>query len=348
MLCALALAALSALAPAPATGLAAPAAPAVDRCEASYRPPATPPPSMTARVGQYGAPDDFIDVSEHCGALYATGGGLPDARLIHRGDGLYTVAGPAGESGRLMFAPGGRALTWRGRRLERHDFGAEAQFRIQAAVHADSDGLRRAALAAKPPAEPPSKRPSDLVAVRALDPTIRIHTLYAGRDNFLGVPIYEKAGAFLQRPAAEALARVQQRLRAQGYGLLITDAYRPWFATKMFWDATPDEDHIYVADPAQGSRHNRGCAVDLTLVDLKTGRAVEMTGRVDEMSKRSHADYAGGTSRQRWYRARLRLAMEAEGFAVYPYEWWHFDYKDWADYPIGTATFTELEAGRAH
>ena len=132
-------------------------------------------------------------------------------------------------------------------------------------------------------------------------------------------------------------------LAPKGYGLLIHDAYRPWFVTKMFWDATPDTSHVFVADPSQGSRHNRGCAVDLTLYDLKTGRAVEMTGRYDEMSPRSFADYIGGTSRQRWLRELLRTSMEAQGFAVYPQEWWHFDYQDWNEYGIGNATFTELK-----
>ena len=112
--------------------------------------------------------------------------------------------------------------------------------------------------------------------------------------------------------------------------------------TKLFWDASPEMGHVFVADPSKGSRHNRGCAVDLTLYDLKTGREVVMTGRYDEMSQRSFADYVGGTSRQRWLRDLLRGAMETEGFVVYPQEWWHFDYKDWSDYAIGTATFSEL------
>jgi D-alanyl-D-alanine dipeptidase len=86
--------------------------------------------------------------------------------------------------------------------------------------------------------------------------------------------------------------------------------------------------------------------VDLTLYELKTGKPVEMTGRYDEMSTRSYADFPGGTSRQRALRAILRHAMEAEGFVVYPQEWWHFDYKDYASYGIGTATFTELAQRR--
>jgi D-alanyl-D-alanine dipeptidase len=232
--------------------------------------------------------------------------------------------------------------------LPRRDVGAEVEARIHAAVHADPDKVRKAALAATPPTEPTPRRASDLVPLTGLDPTIKVDTIYATTRNFMGIPIYEKAGAYMQRPAAEAVARASKALHRYGYGLWVTDAYRPWYATKMFWDATPPEDHNFVADPALGSRHNRGCAVDLTLYDLKTGKPVEMTGRIDEMSARSIANYDGGTTRQRWLRALLRREMEAQGFTVYTDEWWHFDYKDWPDYAIGTATYTDLDAGRAH
>ena len=227
-------------------------------------------------------------------------------------------------------------------RLEFKDIGRDVVRQIRAGVKSDSGRLRAAALAAKPPAEAKPARPFDLVDLTSVDPTIKLDIRYASSNNFLGFPLYERAAAYLQRPAAEALGRVERSLASKGYGLLIHDAYRPWFVTKMFWDATPESDHMFVADPSQGSRHNRGCAVDLTLYDLKSGNAVEMTGRYDEMSPRSYADYVGGTSRQRWLRELLRSAMEAQGFAVYPEEWWHFDYKDWSDYGIGTATFTQL------
>jgi len=99
-----------------------------------------------------------------------------------------------------------------------------------------------------------------------------------------------------------------------------------------------------VADPANGSRHNRGCAVDLTLYDLATGEPVEMVGVYDEMSPRSYPEYPGGTSLQRWHRELLRDAMEAQGFSVYQWEWWHFDYPGWAEYPILNLTFEKLSA----
>ena len=193
-----------------------------------------------------------------------------------------------------------------------------------------------------PPKETGTFRQPDLVELIKLDPTIRLDIRYATKNNFLGKPVYKEARAFLQRPAAEALVRVNQALRPQGYGLIIHDGYRPWSVTKVFWDATPDDKKIFVADPSQGSRHNRGCAVDLSLFDLKTGKEVVMTSGYDEMTERSHINYAGGSEEQRRLRDMLRAAMEAEGFAVYEPEWWHYDYKDWKKYPILNYTFEDL------
>ena len=113
--------------------------------------------------------------------------------------------------------------------------------------------------------------------------------------------------------------------------------------TKIFWDATPNDKKNFVADPAHGSRHNRGCAVDLSLYDLKTGEEVKMPSGYDEMTKRAYADYAGGTDQERERRATLRQAMEKEGFTVNPEEWWHFDYKDWRKYPILNVRFEDLK-----
>ena len=194
--------------------------------------------------------------------------------------------------------------------------------------------LRTEALAARPPDERGPFRKSDLVDVAKLDPKIRLEIRYATSNNFLGTPVYSSSRAFLQRPAARALLRAHRELLKQGYGLLIFDGYRPWYVTKIFWDATPPEKHDFVADPAQGSRHNRGCAVDLTLYDLKTGREIEMTGGYDEMSERSYPTYTGGTPEQRARRDLLRREMEKQGFTVFPSEWWHFDYRDWKEYGI--------------
>ncbi len=292
-----------------------------------------------AAVGQYGDKVAPLTVLERDGVLRLDGRGLKDAALTPLGRGRYRIEG----GGELALEPA--AVRLDGARLPRHDFGAEVEAGIRAAVRADPAALRARALAATPPVETADHKPADLVDLATLDPAIRLDIRYAGPENFMGLPLYERAAAYMQRPAAEAVARAAKVLEAQGYGLLIHDAYRPWFVTWMFWEATPPEDHMFVADPAQGSRHNRGCAVDLTLYDLKTGQPVQMPGRYDEMSGRSYADFIGGTTKQRALRAVLREAMTAQGFEVYPEEWWHFDYKDWRDYGIGTKTFTELAGG---
>ncbi len=193
-----------------------------------------------------------------------------------------------------------------------------------------------------PPKEEGEFNESDLVELITLDPTFKLDIRYATDNNLVGRPVYTEARAFLQRPAAEALAEINSELKPLGFGLMIFDGYRPWSVTKTFWDITPDEDKIFVADPKQGSRHNRGCAIDLSLYDLVTGEEIEMTGVYDEMTERSYPDYEGGTSDQREMRDLLRSKMEAHGFTVYEFEWWHFDYDDWEKYRIENIPFSEI------
>ncbi len=199
------------------------------------------------------------------------------------------------------------------------------------------------ALAASPPVAQGQFRASELVELTSLDPTIRLDIRYATSRNFLSTPLYSQARAFMQRPAADALVRVQRALAKAGYGLLIHDAYRPWYVTKIFWDATTSENHKFVADPSVGSRHNRGCAVDLTLYNLRTGAVVPMPSLYDEMSPRAYPNYVGGPAAPRQSREVLRRHMEAEGFAVYEFEWWHFDYRDWQAYAIQNVRFEDLQ-----
>jgi len=191
-----------------------------------------------------------------------------------------------------------------------------------------------------PPKEQ-NKREAKLVELVTLDNTIKLDIRYATANNFVGRPVYPEARAFLQKPAAKALLKVHRQLKKQGMGLVIFDGYRPWTITKLFWDVVREDQRKFVADPAKGSKHNRGCAVDLSIYDLKTGELIEMPSGYDEFTERASPNYAGGTDKQRANRDMLRKLMEAEGFTVNPNEWWHFDYKNWQDYAIYDISFAD-------
>jgi D-alanyl-D-alanine dipeptidase len=197
--------------------------------------------------------------------------------------------------------------------------------------------------AQQPPEETGDFKKSDLVELIKIDPTLKLDIRYATSNNLARQPVYQEARAFLQRPAATALAEVNRELKTLGYGLLIFDGYRPWSVTKLFWDITSEENRKFVADPSKGSRHNRGCAVDLSLFEIATGKEVEMPGVYDEMSERSYPDFTGGTDQQRKMRDLLRSKMEAHGFTVFHVEWWHFDFKDWQSYKIQNIPFSEIK-----
>lgn len=198
---------------------------------------------------------------------------------------------------------------------------------------------------AQPPAERGKTfRPDDLVELVKLDSTFKLDIRYATSNNFMHRPMYTQGRAFLQREAAEALVRVSRRLHKQGYGLLIFDGYRPWSITKKFWDETPAEKHNFVADPQKGSKHNRGCAVDLSLYSLKTGREIRMPSPYDDFTEKASPLYKGGATKLRRMRDLLRHAMESGGFTVNDYEWWHFDYRGWEKYAISDLPFERIQS----
>jgi D-alanyl-D-alanine dipeptidase len=184
-----------------------------------------------------------------------------------------------------------------------------------------------------PPREK-NKREANLIELTKLDKTIKLDIRYATANNFVGRPVYTEARAFLQRPAAEALLVVHKELKSKGLGLVIFDGYRPWTITKLFWDVVPEDKRRFVADPAKGSKHNRGCAVDLSIYDLNTGKLLPMPSGFDEFTERASPEYKGGTSEERSNRDMLTKLMESAGFTVNPNEWWHFDFKDWGKYAI--------------
>lgn len=194
-----------------------------------------------------------------------------------------------------------------------------------------------------PPFEP-NKREAHLIELTTLDNTIKLDIRYARTDNFTGKKVYPEARAFLQRPAAEGVVKVHQKLREKGLGLVIFDGYRPWSISKLFWETVIPEHKIFVADPAKGSKHNRGCAVDLSIFHLKTGKLLPMPSDFDEFTERASPEYTGGTEEERANRDMLRKLMEDAGFTVNPNEWWHFDHKDWESYAIYDISFAEAAA----
>ncbi len=193
-----------------------------------------------------------------------------------------------------------------------------------------------------PPVDANATRTADLMELITLDPTIRLDIRYAGSNNFVGQPVYKEARAFLQRPAAEGLVAAHRELARHGYGLLIHDGYRPWAVTKLFWEVTPPALREFVADPATGSKHNRGAAVDLSMYDLATGTPVQMPSDYDEFTRRAYPDYPGGAPDARGRRDLLRSVMERHGFTVEANEWWHFNYNGWREYPILDIAFSSI------
>ncbi len=309
--------------------------------------PAPPPARFLGLIGEYGPDHNILYILERHGRLHALIEwfflypleeisrdvyAFPDWGLYHGEELVFSRDG----TGRATSVEAASVV------FARRDVGTEAggTFRIDPVRPVEE--LRAEALAASPPDEAGPFRDSELVEVTTLEPGIRLDVRYATDNNFMSSVFYDEPRVFLQRPAAEGVARAHRALARHGYGLLLHDGYRPWHVTRMFFDATPEEQRLFVADPARGSRHNRGSAIDLNLYDLETGRPADMVGTYDEFSPRSFPDYPGGTSRQRWLREILRRAMEAEGFTVYEAEWWHFDHEDWREYALQNATFGEL------
>jgi D-alanyl-D-alanine dipeptidase len=310
--------------------------------------PADVPRRWRALIGEYGPDTGIMYILEKDGRLCALFKGANIQSLEEVSKNVFRLPRQGADAGQLMVftrdAKGRATLAkiekavYSRRQIEPE--GGAAQLSVKPLRPVQD--LLKEARAAQPPKESGEFRPTDLVEVTKLAPKIKLDIRYATTNNLFGTIFYSEPRAFLQRPAAEALVRIDRKLREMGYGLLVHDAYRPWYVTKVFWDATPDDKKLFVADPSKGSRHNRGAAVDLTLYDLKTGKPVEMVSTYDETTDRASPDYPGGTSLQRWYRQLLRDAMEAEGFTVYVAEWWHFDYNEWQKYPIGNIAFDRI------
>ncbi len=188
----------------------------------------------------------------------------------------------------------------------------------------------------------PVASPAGLIEIKPEEIGFRLDLRYATTNNFTGRVLYSQVRAFLQGIAAKALMRVRNSAINEGFGLTIFDAYRPWRVTKQLWDATPPSQRDYVANPKRGSRHNRGCAIDLSLHALETGVLVEMPSTFDDFSVRAHRNFMAASQTAIANRARLERYMEAEGFIGMSNEWWHFDYRDWQDFPVLDLPFEDL------
>ncbi len=176
-----------------------------------------------------------------------------------------------------------------------------------------------------------------------LDPNILLDIRYATTNNFTGRQLYSQPRAFLVAAAAKALLNANRAAQAAGFGLTIYDAYRPWRVTKALWDATPPgPKRNYVANPKRGSRHNRGCAVDLTFHHLAGGTKVAMPSGYDEFTRRAHRNFSGAPAEALKHRDVLERVMEDAGFRGASNEWWHFDFAGWEDYPLLDIPFEEL------
>ncbi|MEI6692895.1 MAG: M15 family metallopeptidase [Chlorobium sp.] len=179
----------------------------------------------------------------------------------------------------------------------------------------------------------------DYIDIQALDSSMVLDIRYATTNNFTGKVMYPVARCLLRRDAAFRLLRAEQHLNKQGYRLIVFDGYRPLSVQKKFWAILPDE--RYVADPAKGSRHNRGAAVDVSLADLK-GNPLPMPSDYDDFSVKAHRDYTGASPEAKKNCAILETAMKNEGFDPFPTEWWHFDAPGWESYPVSDFPIEEF------
>lgn len=184
-----------------------------------------------------------------------------------------------------------------------------------------------------------------LVDLRKRLTEARFDIRYATPENFMHRTLYPKAEAWLRLPAALALAGAGEELRGRGLGLIVFDAYRPYRVTKEMWDAIHDE--RFVADPAKGSRHNRGCAVDVSLYELSTGRELEMPTPYDDFTPRAAQSSSDVPLEAARNRETLREVMERHGFQPLPSEWWHYDFGGWRSYQLLDVSFDVLEESQA-
>ncbi|AKQ47082.1 hypothetical protein TH63_17855 [Rufibacter radiotolerans] len=182
----------------------------------------------------------------------------------------------------------------------------------------------------------------ELVELASYVPGVVLDIKYATADNLVGEPVYTLATAYARKPVADALRKIQADLKPLGLGLKIFDGYRPYQVTVHFYEKIKDT--VYVASPRNGSRHNRGCAMDVTLVRLKDGQELEMPTAYDATIPRAHANFKDVPRKVKKNRELLKKTMQRHGFTVYAEEWWHYDFNDWRKFPLMDIRFEDLKA----
>ena len=182
----------------------------------------------------------------------------------------------------------------------------------------------------------------ELVELKNVIPGIVLDIRYATKNNFTKAKVYNLARAYARKPVAEALKKAQADFNQLGYGIKIYDAYRPYSATIKFFEMMKG-DTTYVASPYKGSKHNRGCALDMTLVDLETKEELIMPTEYDSPVKESWPSTPVDDPMIRKNRDTLISVMEKNGFRVYEAEWWHFDFIGWDKFEVMNIDFEELE-----
>ncbi len=186
-----------------------------------------------------------------------------------------------------------------------------------------------------------AKNPNlELVEIKKAIPSVVLEIRYATKNNFMGQVMYQQARAFARKPVVEKLKLIQAELKKKGYGLKIYDGYRPYAVTVSFYEKTTDKN--FVANPAKGSKHNRGCAVDLSIIDLKTGKDVPMPTPYDSFEEAAAPHYNNLPAHIIKNRDFLINTMQANGFKVIYNEWWHFDFIGWQDYDLMDIPFEKL------
>lgn len=181
----------------------------------------------------------------------------------------------------------------------------------------------------------------ELVDLEKFAPGIVLDIRYATTNNFTGEKIYNLAKAYTRKPVAEAVKKAQAELAKLGLGIKIFDAYRPYSATVKFYEVYKDT--TYVASPYRGSRHNRGCAIDMTIIDLKTGEELKMPTGYDSFKKEAWPSTPVADPVIRKNRQLIIDTMQKQGFKVNSSEWWHFDFNGWKNYEVMDIGFEKLE-----